>query len=440
MPNPYINKVTANGQTLIDLTADTAVASDVATGKYFHLATGERVVGTASGGGGDTYTLTTIVPQQTFTPQELNGSYQTTVNFTAGIEDGESYLVTFDGEQYLCMCGVMWGSDYMAGKESLFWGDRGDSPYPFGLDYVPSVPEFGVGTYDLDSHTIKVEHIELVDGPLTIIPKSVTANGTYAASSDNADGYSSVTVNVASGGSNDFVVTLSYNSSTGMWEPDCTINELQAAYAGGKNIAFVGEGGEATSWFYDDDYSFVYSIFTSGSGNTSVIKEYWFTTQGISHVDDYQLVSPTGNLAITENGTNIDVAEYATVSVNVSGSSVQTATGTFTGNGTRTIDVACNFEPDIVYVTSDPGTTASSGTVALIIVRDLMAATRYRNNSAANSSYAQPDIVDMNTNGTSYSWRATYANSTVTLYCLSSAARSLLTDSRTYTYTFMKWA
>ena len=50
MPNPYVNKVTANNVTLIDLTTDTAVASDVASGKYFHLATGERVAGTASGG------------------------------------------------------------------------------------------------------------------------------------------------------------------------------------------------------------------------------------------------------------------------------------------------------------------------------------------------------------------------------------------------------
>lgn len=34
-----------------------------------------------------------------------------------------------------------------------------------------------------------------------LVTKSITANGTYNASSDNADGYSSVTVNVAGGGS-----------------------------------------------------------------------------------------------------------------------------------------------------------------------------------------------------------------------------------------------
>ena len=46
MPNQYINKVVYGGNTLIDLTSDTAVASDVASGKYFHLKSGERVQGT----------------------------------------------------------------------------------------------------------------------------------------------------------------------------------------------------------------------------------------------------------------------------------------------------------------------------------------------------------------------------------------------------------
>ena len=45
--NPYVNQVgLADGTVLIDLTSDTAVASDVKSGKYFHLATGERVQGT----------------------------------------------------------------------------------------------------------------------------------------------------------------------------------------------------------------------------------------------------------------------------------------------------------------------------------------------------------------------------------------------------------
>lgn len=48
------SKVAYGGHTLIDLTQDTAVEADVASGKYFHKANGERVQGTASGGGGIT--------------------------------------------------------------------------------------------------------------------------------------------------------------------------------------------------------------------------------------------------------------------------------------------------------------------------------------------------------------------------------------------------
>lgn len=48
MPNQYKNKVIYDGQVLIDLTGDTAVAADVASGKYFHLATGQRVAGTST--------------------------------------------------------------------------------------------------------------------------------------------------------------------------------------------------------------------------------------------------------------------------------------------------------------------------------------------------------------------------------------------------------
>lgn len=45
--NEYVNKVVlAGGNTLIDLTSDTAEQGDVASGKYFHLKSGQRVQGT----------------------------------------------------------------------------------------------------------------------------------------------------------------------------------------------------------------------------------------------------------------------------------------------------------------------------------------------------------------------------------------------------------
>ena len=162
------------------------------------------------------------------------------------------------------------------------------------------------------------------------------------------------------------------------------------------------------------------------------------TGGGTARFDDASVTTATasdvasGKVFLASDGT-------ITTGTASGGSTVKTATGTFTGNGTRTIDVSCTFEPDLVYFTSNPGTTASSGTVAAIIVRDMMTATRYRNNSTTNSHYAIPGIADLNSSGSSYSWRATYANSKVTLYCYSSNARGLLTNGRTYSYTFMKW-
>ena len=46
--NQYVNKVVYDGDTLIDLTSDTAVATDVLSGKYFHLASGQRVQGSCA--------------------------------------------------------------------------------------------------------------------------------------------------------------------------------------------------------------------------------------------------------------------------------------------------------------------------------------------------------------------------------------------------------
>ena len=140
----------------------------------------------------------------------------------------------------------------------------------------------------------------------------------------------------------------------------------------------------------------------------------------------------SGKYFYTANGTR-------TQGTSSGGGAAKTKTGTFTGNGSRSITVSCDFEPDLVYWDSDPGSSASSGTVSCIIARGMMAANRYRNNSTTNSANIATPITGMNTGGSSYNFRATYENSTVTLYCFSSNARSQFTNGRTYSYTFIKW-
>ena len=296
------------------------------------------------GGGGGTYVRTEICPQQTFTG-DSSQRRATLTGVTEGLMDGEFYIVTYDGTEWMTTCEEVWTTNFCIGEAQLFLGVY-DSAYPFGVIWESGTTAT-VAAANTNQHTIKIEKLEFVDEGVNLGTKTITQNGTYNASSDNLDGFSSVTVNTP---------------------------------------------------------------------------------------------SPSGTKSITENGTGIDVANYAFVDVAVSGASpVKTATGTFTGNGTRTVDITCNFEPDLIYWTSDPGTTASSGTVAGIIAREMMSANRYRNNSTTNSHYAAIDITDMNTGGSSYSFRATYSNSIVTLYCFSSNARSLFTNGRTYTYKFVKW-
>ena len=157
-----------------------------------------------NGGGGSGYTRTVIVPQQTVTPvsTSLNGStyYGATLNVSEGFEADAEYIITLNGTEYFFTCQVLWGTNYLLGDINYFYG-ASNLPYPFGIIWT-SGTTCTLARDNGNQVTVKIEKLELTGsgggGSATLITKSITANGTYSASDDSADGYSEVTVNVPS--------------------------------------------------------------------------------------------------------------------------------------------------------------------------------------------------------------------------------------------------
>lgn len=103
--------------------------------------------------------------------------------------------------------------------------------------------------------------------------------------STDDDCVASVTGTAATGG-NDFVITLTKNASTGVWTPDCTFAEAQAAYNGGKSIIFVTDTGTACTGAYEDD-AFYYGVDEGfSSANEYGFYEYAYVWDSTGISDD----------------------------------------------------------------------------------------------------------------------------------------------------------
>lgn len=87
--------------------------------------------------------------------------------------------------------------------------------------------------------------------PATLVEKTITENGEYTASADNADGYSKVTVDVAGGGGETFEVNATLTDESLIFSK--TYEEIKTA---------ISENKKPVLTITVDDVSIVYSMCT----------------------------------------------------------------------------------------------------------------------------------------------------------------------------------
>jgi len=128
--------------------------------------------------------------------------------------DDANYIVTIDGTPYFCHANTTSDDNIFCGDTEIAWGTPSNSIYPFAIGSYPNGNvQWLIG--DNQSHAVKIERILSIndDGFETLITKNITANGTYSASNDSADGYSSVTVNVPSGSTPTGAISITTNGT-----------------------------------------------------------------------------------------------------------------------------------------------------------------------------------------------------------------------------------
>lgn len=163
-----VSKVILNGTTLMDTTQKTVNANNLLYGETALGADGQNVVGAYTPSGGNTYTLTNIIPLQTAacTTNLMNNAYYAFINILSEPQTGHMYLVTMDGTEYVC---EGYKSEYSTtlGRYTEGLGDiRIAGTY---LEIVLSVPfymafEAGDNYYVVrgsGTHTIKVDELTL---------------------------------------------------------------------------------------------------------------------------------------------------------------------------------------------------------------------------------------------------------------------------------------
>ena len=319
MPNPYVNKVVrSNGTTLIDISDTTAVAADVASGKYFYLATGEKVTGTISGG--------VDVPVFTVT---YDNNWDNVISVTCNKTYAECIAILEEGHT-----AAIFSETTQSGTEeyrrSGFVTATGTGIITY-TTYNINVPLYDI-TYSRNGTLSLVEPSWLED------TLNVTTNGTYT---PDAKVWTEVNVNVSGGAPSATQHTILFefedttsSSITAYYDSSFISDAITATTPteyGGKTVNSASLDGvewysaeayvvlyEGTPEFYTDDgnYFWIPAMASVQPTVGSVWRitidgtEYDCTAQIYGHADIDVIVGNPVHLGGTDDGSGVPVACY----------------------------------------------------------------------------------------------------------------------------------
>ena len=177
----------------------------------------------------------------------------------------------------------------------------------------------------------------------------------------------SVTGTAETGG-NDFIITLTKNASTGIWEPDCTYAQAVAAYSAGDDVTFNAEGYAVTA-NYDEFSGIFYSVYEYFSDGYNVgyrVPEFLWSASGVT-----EQYSETAYITSQANATPADVASGKKF-FNANGYQVGTAAtgGAPTLISSQTVELSCTSTSWTKLETLDVGTDVFFDGVVYVKIRD----------------------------------------------------------------------
>lgn len=272
-----------------DPSVTTAVAADVAAGKIFLNAQGEPTTGTGSGGGGVfAINLTLNTSTQMWEPDK------TLAQIRAAYDAGKTpvaYAPIDEWNSNDTYCKYQYDSeeDYFSFVYQVTW---------FDYDVILN------GNWYHDAYMLDADYgLQLIDRqdtkyPMTLVPKTITSNGTYDPATEYADGYSQVTVNVQSAGGGNI------DTKTATAESYPT------------SLTFTGLYGTPTAWFLratsqitvststSQSYYYIIAMRYNGAGPVGNLLRCGGTRRVENVTSGYSYTYSNGTLTITSSAAS----------------------------------------------------------------------------------------------------------------------------------------